>query len=214
MRGFLLRGLTFGVDVTQQLNSWTFRGSFDAPLLPAQRSLGLAQDDTWDADRVIATFLGSIRVFRFYSRLGLRKSALCFRSYIIQSKTMAEPTTRTVFLTGSTGFIGGRLEQLVSSRGHYVKALARFNTGTISNLPKDCHPVFGDAVGGGYESHVAPADTFVHLVGVSHPNPSKAELFRTIDLKSVEVAVRAAQSAQVRYFVYISVAHPAPVMKA
>ena len=110
--------------------------------------------------------------------------------------------------------MGSRLGRLLLSRGHYVKALARFNTATIRNLPKDCHPVFGDAVGGGYESHVAPADTFVHLVGVSHPSPSKAALFRSIDLKSVETAVRAAQSAQIRHFVYVSVAHPAPVMKA
>ena len=127
---------------------------------------------------------------------------------------MAEPSTKTVFLTGSTGYIGSQLARMLLSRGHYVKALARFNTATISNLPKDCHPVFGDAVGGGYESHVAPADTFVHLVGVSHPSPSKAPLFRSVDLKSLETAVRAAQSAQVKHFVYISVAHPAPVMKA
>ena len=127
---------------------------------------------------------------------------------------MPESSTKTVFLTGSTGYIGSQLAQLLLSRGHYVKALARFNSATISNLPKDCHPVFGDAVGGGYESHVAPAGTFVHLVGVSHPSPSKAALFRTVDLKSLETAVRAAQSAQVKHFVYVSVAHPPPVMKA
>ena len=127
---------------------------------------------------------------------------------------MANSTTRTVFLTGSTGYRGSRLAQMLISRGHYVKALARFNTATISNLPHDCHPVFGDAVNGGYESHVPLCDTFVHLVGVSHPSPSKAALFRSVDLKSLETAVRAAQSAQIRHFVYISVAHPAPVMKA
>jgi uncharacterized protein YbjT (DUF2867 family) len=127
---------------------------------------------------------------------------------------MTASSSRTVFLTGSTGYMGSRLGQLLLSRGHYVKALARFNIATMGNLPKDCHPVFGDAVGGGYESHVAPADTFVHLVGVSHPSPSKAALFRSIDLKSVETAVHAAQSAQIQHFVYVSVAHPAPVMKA
>ena len=127
---------------------------------------------------------------------------------------MANPTSRTVFLTGSTGYIGSQLGRILLSRGHYVKALARFNTATISNLPRDSHPVFGDAVNGGYESHVPPCDTFLHLVGVSHPSPSKAALFRSIDLKSLETAVRAAQSAQIRHFVYISVAHPAPVMKA
>lgn len=127
---------------------------------------------------------------------------------------MSSPATRTVFLTGSTGYMGSRLTRLLLFRGHYVKALARFNTATIRDLSKDCHPVFGDAVNGGYEEHIAPADTFVHLVGVSHPSPSKAALFRSVDLKSVETAVRAAQSAQIRHFVYVSVAHPAPVMKA
>jgi uncharacterized protein YbjT (DUF2867 family) len=127
---------------------------------------------------------------------------------------MAEPKSRIVFLTGSTGYIGSRLAQMLLSRGHYVKALARFNTATIANLPQDCHSVFGDAVGGGYDSHVPPADTFVHLVGVSHPSPSKAALFRSVDLKSLQTAVHAAQSAQIKHFIYISVAHPAPVMKA
>ncbi|HEY6968482.1 MAG TPA: NAD(P)H-binding protein, partial [Candidatus Angelobacter sp.] len=127
---------------------------------------------------------------------------------------MANSIMKTVFLTGNTGYIGSRLAQMLMARGHYVKALARFNTARISNLPHDCHPVFGDAVNGGYQSHVPPSDTFVHLVGVSHPSPSKAALFRSVDLKSLETAVRAAQSAQIRHFVYLSVAHPAPVMKA
>jgi uncharacterized protein YbjT (DUF2867 family) len=127
---------------------------------------------------------------------------------------MAEITNRTVFLTGSTGYIGSQLAQRLLSRGHHVKALARSNTATVVNLPKDCDSVFGDAVGGGYESHVPPADTFVHLVGVSHPSPSKAALFRSIDLKSLQTAVSAARSARIRHFIYISVAHPAPVMKA
>lgn len=127
---------------------------------------------------------------------------------------MSSPATRTVFLTGSTGYMGSRLAGLLLSRGHYVKALARFNTATIRNLSKDCHPVFGDAVNGGYEEHIAPAETFVHLVGVSHPSPFKAALFRSVDLKSVETAVRSAQAARIRHFVYVSVAHPAPVMKA
>src|SRR5262249_35709844 len=130
------------------------------------------------------------------------------------SKIVSAPTTRTIFLTGSTGYIGSQLARLLVSRGHHVKALVRINSSTISHLPRDCHPVLGDAVGGGYESEIAPADTFVHLIGVSHPGPSKAALFRSIDLKSLEIAVRAAQSAQIQHFVYISVAHPAPVMKA
>jgi uncharacterized protein YbjT (DUF2867 family) len=63
-----------------------------------------------------------------------------------------------------------------------------------------------------YRDSVRDADTLVHLVGVSHPNPSKAAQFRSIDLASAKEAVEAARAAQIAHFVYVSVAHPAPVM--
>ena len=68
--------------------------------------------------------------------------------------------------------------------------------------------------GNSYRDQIRPADTFVQLVGVSHPNPSKAEQFRSVDLASASGAVEAALEAGVEHFVYLSVAHPAPVMKA
>ena len=52
------------------------------------------------------------------------------------------------------------------------------------------------------------------MVGVAHPNPAKAAEFRNIDLVSSQAAISAAVEARVRHFIYISVAHPAPVMKA
>jgi uncharacterized protein YbjT (DUF2867 family) len=61
---------------------------------------------------------------------------------------------------------------------------------------------------------VPPAEAFVHLVGVAHPSPAKASEFRTVDLASVRAAVVAARTAGVAHFIYVSVAHPAPVMKA
>jgi uncharacterized protein YbjT (DUF2867 family) len=60
---------------------------------------------------------------------------------------------------------------------------------------------------------IAPADTLVHLVGVSHPSPAKAQEFRSIDLASAKASISAAVHAGVRHFVYVSVAHPAPVMR-
>src|SRR5205085_7428882 len=38
--------------------------------------------------------------------------------------------------------------------------------------------------------------------------------FRDVDLLSIEVAIKAARDAGVEHFVYLSVAHPAPMMKA
>jgi len=126
---------------------------------------------------------------------------------------MAE-TQKQVFLTGGTGYMGSRLAALLLSRGHYVKVLTRITSSLMQKLPMACHPVFGNALSEDYASHVPPSDTLVHLVGVSHPSPAKAAEFRSVDLKGLEVAVKVAQSAPIKHFVYVSVAHPAPVMKA
>ena len=61
---------------------------------------------------------------------------------------------------------------------------------------------------------VRPADTLVHLVGTPHPSPAKAAEFARVDLPSIRAAVAAAVTAGVRHLVYVSVAHPAPIMQA
>jgi uncharacterized protein YbjT (DUF2867 family) len=75
-------------------------------------------------------------------------------------------------------------------------------------------PIAGDPLHrASYDRSVAGCDTLVHLVGVSHPSPAKAAQFRTIDLASALEAIPVAVSAGVRHFVYVSVAHPAPIMR-
>jgi uncharacterized protein YbjT (DUF2867 family) len=120
---------------------------------------------------------------------------------------------RCVFITGGTGYVGRPLITQLLARGHEIRALVR--PGSEKKLPPGCQAIMGDALDGmSYASKIAPADTFVQLVGVSHPNPSKAAEFRSIDLASGQSAIDAAKDAGVRHFVYISVAHPAPIMKA
>ena len=117
-----------------------------------------------------------------------------------------------VFLTGGTGYMGSRLVSVLLRRGHRVRALVR--PGSESKVPNGCELVRGDALQAeSYMTRIVPADTFVHLVGVAHPSPSKAAEFRAIDLKSCQEAVRAAVQARVRHFIYLSVARPAPVMR-
>jgi nucleoside-diphosphate-sugar epimerase len=121
-------------------------------------------------------------------------------------------TRHSVFLTGGTGFMGSSLARELLRRGHRVRALVR--AGSESKLEAGCEAVRGDALRGeSYASQIAPADTFVHSVGVAHPNPRKAAEFRAIDLKSCQEAVHAAADAGVRHFVYLSVARPAPIMQ-
>ena len=117
-----------------------------------------------------------------------------------------------VFLTGGTGYMGRALAEELVRRGHHVRALVR--PGSEGKLPTGCQVVHGDALRAvTYASQVAPADTFVHLVGVAHPNPKKAAEFVSIDLKSCQEAVLAAEQGRAAHFVYLSVARPAPVMK-
>jgi len=118
-----------------------------------------------------------------------------------------------VFVTGGTGYLGQRLIPALLERGHSVRALAR--PGSERRLPSGCEAVPGDALDAAtFASQVAPADTLVHLVGISHPAPWKARQFREVDLASVRASVAAAREASVRHMVYLSVAQPAPVMQA
>ncbi len=109
--------------------------------------------------------------------------------------------------------MGQRLIPRLLERGHEVRALVR--PGSEKKLPAGCTPVMGNALdGASYARKISPADTFVQLVGVAHPSPAKAEEFRKIDLPAGLGAIAAAKSAGIRHFVYVSVAHPAPMMQA
>ena len=118
----------------------------------------------------------------------------------------------SIFVTGGTGYIGSRLIPLLTGRGHEVKAVVR--PGSQKKLPGVTSVVADPLQDGSYTEAIKGCDTFVHLIGVPHPSPAKAAQFRAIDLPSVRVACSAARAAEVRHFVYLSVAHPAPMMHA
>lgn len=121
--------------------------------------------------------------------------------------------SRCVFIAGGTGYMGQRLIPLLLERRHQVRALVR--PGSEKKLPAGCTPIVGDALDPAtYRANIAPADTFVQLVGVAHPSPAKAAEFRNIDRPAGLGAVNAAKSLRIRHFVYLSVAHPAPMMDA
>ena len=118
-----------------------------------------------------------------------------------------------VFVTGGTGFLGRGLIPRLLASGHDVTALAR--PGSAGRLPAGCRPVIGDVLAANtYEAAVRGTECFVHLTGVAHPNPAKARQFVEIDLASARVAIEVAVKAAVKHFVYLSVAQPAPVMRA
>jgi uncharacterized protein YbjT (DUF2867 family) len=118
-----------------------------------------------------------------------------------------------VLITGGTGYLGARLIPRLRDRGWSVCAVVR--PGSESKLPAGCTLVQGDVLSARtYRDSIQAGDTFVQLVGVSHPSPAKAAQFRSIDYVSAVEAIAAAKERGAGHFVYVSVAHPAPVMKA
>lgn len=117
-----------------------------------------------------------------------------------------------IFITGGTGYIGSRIIPVLIKNGFNLTALARKSS--LNKLPQGCKAVEGDALDENtFREYVKENDTFIQLVGVSHPSPSKKEEFKKIDLASIVASVKASKSAGVKHFVYLSVARPAPMMK-
>jgi uncharacterized protein YbjT (DUF2867 family) len=120
--------------------------------------------------------------------------------------------SRRVFITGGTGYIGTALIPVLLEHGHRVRVLVR--AGANAKLPAECEVVSGNALDANtYRQLIRPADTFIHLVGVPHPSPAKAAEFRAIDLVSAREAISACAELGMHHFIYLSVAHPAPMMK-
>jgi len=117
-----------------------------------------------------------------------------------------------IFITGGSGHVGSRLIPRLLERGHHVRTLVR--PGSERKIAPGAQAVPGDALNPGYAREIPPCDTFVHLVGVAHRSRATESDLRSLDLATTRVAIAAALAAQVRNFIYVSVAQPAPVMKA
>jgi len=132
---------------------------------------------------------------------------------LLKVKSWPKPSDpRCVFITGGTGYIGTSLIPVLIERGHRVRALVR--PGSKAKLPLACEAVLGNALDAhSYRQLICPKDTFVQLVGVPHPSPTKGAEFRAIDLVSAREALSACADIGMQHFIYLSVAHPAPMMK-
>lgn len=120
--------------------------------------------------------------------------------------------SRHVVVIGSTGYLGSRLIPFLMGRGHAVTALIR--PGSRGNAPPGCRIVPGDPLdAASLTPHLHAGDTVVQLVGVPKPAPWKGPQFRAVDLVAGRASIDAAQAAGVEHVVYVSVAHPAPIMQ-
>ena len=120
---------------------------------------------------------------------------------------------QAVFVTGGTGYLGVPLIESLIARRFDVHALVR--RGSEHKVPPGAAAVIGDALEATtFAASIPGGATLVHLVGTPHPNPSKAAEFQRVDLASIRATTTAACQAGVSHLIYVSVAHPAPVMKA
>lgn len=118
-----------------------------------------------------------------------------------------------ILVTGGTGYIGAHLVPVLVAHGHRVRVLAREQS--AGRVAAGATTVIGDALDEvSVQSALKPGDTLIHLVGTPHPSPSKADQFEKVDLVSIRATVAAATNAAIFHLVYVSVAQPAPVMRA
>jgi uncharacterized protein YbjT (DUF2867 family) len=116
-----------------------------------------------------------------------------------------------ILITGATGYLGRALGETLVRRGHAVRALVR--PGSESRAPRGAELALGDALQPDSVTAAAlDCHTLVHLIGTPHPASWKQRQFEQIDRASLFASVEAAIRQQVAHFVYVSVAHPAPIM--
>jgi uncharacterized protein YbjT (DUF2867 family) len=119
----------------------------------------------------------------------------------------------SILLNGATGYLGRPLTALALSRGHHVTAFVR--PGSEARVPAGAAIVTGDPFSiDALAARLSPTHTLVHLIGTPRPSPAKAQQFLDVDLASIRAACSAAARARIAHLVYVSVAQPAPVMRA
>lgn len=120
---------------------------------------------------------------------------------------------RHVFVAGATGYLGSRLVPLLLSRGHAVTALVR--PGSAEALPPGITLHTGNALDpAALSASLGDCDTFVQLIGTPKPAPWKGAAFRAVDRQALLASLEALPRSRIRHYVYLSVAHPAPLMRA
>lgn len=120
---------------------------------------------------------------------------------------------RSIFLTGGTGYLGSRFIPRLLARGHRVTACVR--RGSEGKVPSRARVLVLDPLDPrALQEALAGHDTWVQLIGTPHPAPWKAARFRAVDRRAVLAMAAALPGSCIRHAVYLSVAHPAPVMQA
>ena len=109
--------------------------------------------------------------------------------------------------------MGQRLIRRLLDRGHHVRALVR--SGSEKKLASGCTPVLGDALDASSYAEILHRPTHSSNWSASRiPAPQKLRNFGGSTYRQDWGPSRPRNRAGINHFIYLSVAHPAPLMHA
>ncbi len=109
-----------------------------------------------------------------------------------------------IALTGGTGFIGGKLAEILSARGYRVRCLVR-KTSNVEKLNKlGVELSYGDLSDpGSFDELTKGADTVYHLAAMVSDWGEKEEFYK-LNVEATEGLLNASKKAGIKRFVYMS----------
>ena len=112
--------------------------------------------------------------------------------------------TKTILVTGATGFIGQHLCQQLLGSGYRVKTLLR-SFEQVKKLPQGLEHLMGDLsdISGLLEA-CEGVDVIVHLAGVAHVNNVAKKVLHEVNIEGTRKLLQAAIDKRVTRFVFIS----------
>ncbi len=118
----------------------------------------------------------------------------------------------TLFIIGGTGYIGSKLMQSLDLKKFKIIALVR--PGSEHKVPAGIELLVADVFDpNSWKDRVPMHCIFIHLLGVSHPSPSKKKYFNSVDLRSVVLVADVAKLKEAKKFIFLSVAmEPSGIM--
>ena len=115
-----------------------------------------------------------------------------------------EARTLHVFVTGGSGFVGGRLLDALADRGEDIRALARSEASAAAVDAHGAEPVGGDLAGvDAMAEGMADCEVVFHLAATVD-EWGDADAFWTVNVDGTENALAAARRADVDRFVHAS----------
>src|SRR5262245_44573487 len=95
---------------------------------------------------------------------------------VTDSTIMDRGPSRTVLVTGASGYLGRPLTKLAHERGHQVRGFVR--PGSEARLPAGVPAAVGNPFSMDALAAALTTDcTLVHLIGTPRPSPAKAREF-------------------------------------